>query len=131
MLTFRKSQKMYSIAGFPSYSLVIDEASGEPRVWSEKRKRFLKPRVVGRGYHQFGLSNRGEKQAWMLLHRIVAVALIPNPENHYSVDHINGDKLDNRVKNLRWADRSTQERNKSGTKGYYWHKARNLSLIHI
>lgn len=41
-----------------------------------------------------------------LLHRAVAELFIPNPENKPCIDHINGNKHDNRVCNLRWVTHS-------------------------
>ena len=39
------------------------------------------------------------------VHRIVAEAFIPNPDNLEQVDHIDNDKTNNNVKNLRWVSR--------------------------
>ena len=63
--------------------------------WTEFRE--VKP--WSNGYLQVYL--RGSRIP-QLVHRLVAEAFIPNPENKPFVDHINGNKLDNRVENLRW-----------------------------
>lgn len=42
------------------------------------------------------------------IHRLIAETFIPNPENKPTVDHINGNRTDNRIENLRWATYSEQ-----------------------
>lgn len=64
---------------------------------------------VANGYKKITLYNNVKRIEY--LHRLVAEAFIPNPENKPTVDHINRDRFDNRVENLRWATYKEQYSN--------------------
>lgn len=66
------------------------------------RERVLKQPLDAYGYPVVGLTKDGVHRA-KVVHRIIAKAFIPNPENKRCVDHINGIRDDNRLENLRWA----------------------------
>lgn len=66
-----------------------------------KRGKTLKSYISTCGYvmHKINIGGRWVSKG---LHRIVAETFIPNPLGLSDVDHVNGDKLDNRLDNLRW-----------------------------
>lgn len=70
-----------------------------------KRIGLLKPAVDGSGYYRCALSKNNTLTTYKI-HRLVAMAFIPNPDNLPQVNHINGNKKDNRVDNLEWTDNS-------------------------
>ena len=66
-----------------------------------KAEKILKPRKNHYGYLRFNLYKDGKRKT-ISVHRLVAIAFIPNPENKPQIDHINADKTNNTVNNLRW-----------------------------
>lgn len=68
---------------------------------------FMKNYTNSLGYVVVTLSKNGKSKPYRL-HRLVAEAFLPNPENLYQVNHIDENKENNRVDNLEWC---TQEYN--------------------
>ena len=68
--------------------------------WQEER--ILKPNKTKYGYLMVEL-RKNYKPKYFKVHRLVALAFIPNPENKPQIDHINAIKTYNSVNNLRWA----------------------------
>ena len=73
------------------------------KVWSYRNKKFLVPRANSKGYLRVELCRDGQKK-WYRVHRLVAEAYIPNPENFPQVNHKDENKANNCLQNLEWCD---------------------------
>lgn len=89
------------------------EVSTKGRIRSLKRGKLMKPQDNGTGYLSVGI-RKDKKRYFFLVHRLVGIAFIPNPDNKPTINHINEDTHDNRVENLEWA--TQEEQNGHGTR---------------
>lgn len=83
------------IPGYEGY-----QVSNYGRVKNNKTGKILKPYLT-RGYLRVSLYNDSGRKC-KLVHRLVAEAFLPNPDNKSDVNHINGCKTDANVCNLEW-----------------------------
>lgn len=95
---------MKDVVGYEDYFSITDKGD----VFSKRTKRFLKLRTCKNGYKTFTtrLNGRNSKSVCLKVHRLVAMAYIPNTNNHPIINHKDGDKLNNCVSNLEWCTHS-------------------------
>ena len=77
------------------------EISNLGRIRNLKTNHIITPEKEEKGYCRLSIRVNGVKKHYAV-HRLVAIAFIPNPENKPQIDHIDNNKENNRVDNLRW-----------------------------
>lgn len=86
------------IEGFPKYQV---SDLGRIRSLKFKEPRFILIQLGKNGYSFVCFYTKGKPKV-KDLHRLVASHFVPNPHNKRQVNHINGNKTDNRSENLEW-----------------------------
>jgi len=124
-----------NIDGYDNY-----QVSNFGRIRNCTTDRILKGSVDarGHGYKNVSLYKDGKKKSHCI-HQLVANEFIEKPDGKNYVDHIDKNRLNNIVENLRWVSSSENNRNRSmmtnntsGFKGvcYYKHKNKYRALIY-
>lgn len=88
------------IAGYNNYPVYQVSTLGRVISFTRKGSRILKP-FQKHGYLYVALTRNGKRNDFRV-HRLVAEAFIPNPDNLPEVNHKDEDKTNNRVDNLEW-----------------------------
>lgn len=86
------------------------EITDDGKIYNAITSRELKGTYATNEYHTVQLMIDGRSRSF-LVHRLVAQAFLENPNNYPVVDHINQNKHDNRVENLRWVTASQNAQN--------------------
>ena len=120
------------IEDYPNYSI-----SNIGNIKNNKTGKFLKPSINLDGYLQLNLCNDGKRKAYRF-HRLLALTFLQKIEGKNIVDHIDRNKLNNSLDNLRWVSISENNRNinkKNGTlsiyRGVSFHKINNKFISSI
>jgi hypothetical protein len=104
------------IEGYENY-----EVSSHGRVRNNKTGLILKPAYNNCGYIHVSIINTNKTTR--MVHRLVALAFIPNPENKIQIDHIDNDKTNNNISNLRWVtphENTVRRQCNINAKHIYW-----------
>ena len=99
----------HNVKGYEGLYLVstYGRVLSAPRNGTKKEWHFLAPHFVG-GYIQYELSKNNQSKEYKA-HRLVAQAFLHNPEKKREVNHIDGNKHNNRLDNLEWATTSENQ----------------------
>jgi hypothetical protein len=98
------------------------------QIWSIRKEKFLKASLHHTGYTRVHIDKKEYR-----IHRLVAEAFIPNPNNFPMVNHINEIKSDNRVENLEWCNNRHNITHSCGNKipGVFFFKGKYRVRIYV
>jgi len=120
---------IHEIANFEGlYELHL--RNGEPHIYSVRNQKNLKVRKDYGGYLLVDLYKRGVRKT-RRVHTIVADSCLPNPEGKACVDHIDENRANNNLSNLRRVTNSENAHNSSKKLGISWLKKDRRWLVRV
>lgn len=118
-------EKWWYIDGYPSYMI-----SNYGRVWSIKSQIFIKVKPLDNHGHTGVCLHENGKPYYEYIHRLMAKAFIPNPDNYPLVRHLNDIPYDNEIRNLAWGNQrhNWEDSKRNGTAKPPTNEAREKGL---
>ena len=95
-------EKSLDFLGYPNYTITDDGRIFSLNYNHTGKKKEVKPGILN-GYNKITLCKDGVQKCF-LVHRLVALSYLPNPDNLPEVNHRDEDKTNNRVDNLEFCD---------------------------
>jgi len=102
-------ESYYEVSNFGNIKSITSTKLRTRNRPSTKKEKIFKQRLSKEGYCRTALTVKN-KVSYLQVHRIVAEAFIPNPNNYPVVNHIDGNKLNNHVSNLEWTTSSLNQK---------------------
>lgn len=98
-------EKSLDFLGYPNYSVTDDGKVFSLNYGGSCEKKELKKHNKKNGYFDVTLFNENGRKCW-LVHRLVALAFLHNPDNLPEVNHKDENKQNNNVSNIEWCSKS-------------------------
>ena len=114
VVNLRSDERWETIKDYPNYKI-----STYGRVRNIKTGKIVTPRPTNRGYLRVALYNEDNNKKYgkdVTVHSLVLNAFSKKPEGNYEPDHINLNKFDNRLENLRWVTHKENLKSRSTSK---------------
>jgi len=116
-------------ATIPDYDNYTIYENGD--VYSKVRKGGggkITPHLLTSGYYSVSLTKNSITKHFTI-HRLLGICFIPNPDNKPCIDHIDRDRTNNKLSNLRWATYKENNNNVEKSKGSIYKNTRNYNGI--
>lgn len=125
-----KNVKINQIKGFEDYNDYVLYENGTIISYKKGKETLIKGYDNGKGYLVMDLHYKHKRG--VKIHRLIAMAFVPNPNNKPQVNHINGNKCDNSANNLEWVTNAENQlhANKLGLiQHQYDHNKENTHIL--